>query len=167
MVILGINGTLDWVPEPKNWLHGSSVTLVIDGVFVCSLEQERFSRKKYDGNFPQKCIDNLLNKYNLKYEDVDIVSYVGGATLKNLEYRHTGYTQKFLKNIFKNSEIFIIDHHTAHMFGSFLSSNFDESNVITLDSGGDYYPCFPDMFGNSFNLNMGSFGRIHLNPFKV
>lgn len=165
MIILGISGATDWNPflDYENWVHGASVSLVIDGVYVASLEEERFTRQKYDGNFPKNSINKILARHNLTTDDVDIVAYV---TCCNPNFYNTRMSydkklssiinstdekfklnpsikktskslQEFVCEKFKNAKLEIVDHHLAHASASFLTSDFEESSVLTLDSGGD------------------------------
>ena len=60
MNILGINGSVGWdgnissIGEQDFWVHGSGATLFIDGELKGALSEERFTREKYDGNYPEK-----------------------------------------------------------------------------------------------------------------
>ena len=73
MNILGINGSIGWdgnismaLPEfGEMWVHGSGATLVMDGVLKNAINEERFSRIKYDGNYPKLVIQTILDYNNL------------------------------------------------------------------------------------------------------
>jgi carbamoyltransferase len=44
--------------------HDSAACLVIDGSIVAAAQEERFTRKKHDFNFPQKAIEYVLREGN-------------------------------------------------------------------------------------------------------
>ena len=74
MNIIGIHGALDWDPTDiltKNRIHDAGATLFVDGKHIRSIDEERLSRTKWDGNFPYKSIDYCLG--DIPKEDVDIV----------------------------------------------------------------------------------------------
>ena len=51
--------------------HNSSVALIIDGQIVYGASEERFSRIKYDMNFPGQALHHALRKANLDISDID------------------------------------------------------------------------------------------------
>ena len=66
MDILGINGSIGWdgnigfLCGQDYWCHGSGATLFIDGELVGSLSEERLTRLKHDGGYPENVIKQLL-----------------------------------------------------------------------------------------------------------
>ena len=40
--------------------HDSAAALVVDGDVVAAIQEERFSRKKHDDDFPQRAIESCL-----------------------------------------------------------------------------------------------------------
>ena len=55
--------------------HDSAACLIIDGVIIAAIEEERFTHEKHTGNFPINAIKFCLDKGNIKPEQVDIVSF--------------------------------------------------------------------------------------------
>jgi len=55
-------------------MGSSSASLVIDGVVVVAIEEERLSRLKNDGGFPYKSIEYCLSAANLNIQDIEIVA---------------------------------------------------------------------------------------------
>ena len=74
MNILGIYGSIDWnannsydeVNKHQTWVHDSGATLMINGNHICSISEERLTRIKYDGNFPDKSIEYCLSIGNIE-----------------------------------------------------------------------------------------------------
>jgi len=149
MIVLGIYGALGWETNPKKlhetWIHGASISLFIDGKHICSVEEERFTRAKYDGNFPTNSLENVFKRFNLTYDDVDVVAFCGNCCLENNRKKQKKEDIDFLKKIFKNAIIKRYGHHQSHAAACFFSSPFKEANVITFDNGGDIIISFgPD-----------------------
>ena len=62
-VILGISA----------FYHDSAAALVVDGVVVAAAQEERFTRKKHDSNFPHQAIAFCLAQAGREIEDLDHV----------------------------------------------------------------------------------------------
>ena len=54
-------------------VHDAGCTLFVDGKHIRSVDEERLTRKKYEGRFPSSAIDYCLG--DLSREDIDIVCY--------------------------------------------------------------------------------------------
>ena len=54
------------------FFHDAAAALVRDGEIVAAAEEERFTRKKHDYDFPLNAIDFCLN---IRSEDVDFVVF--------------------------------------------------------------------------------------------
>ena len=73
MYILGINA-----------FHGdSSAALIKDGVIICAIEEERFTRIKHWAGFPANSIKYCLQYENISITDVDYIT-VSRNTKANL-----------------------------------------------------------------------------------
>ena len=72
MRILGISGHY----------HDSAAALVIDGVPVAAVQEERLSRHKNDAGFPLAAIEWCLNHAHLAPDDLDAVIFYEKPTLK-------------------------------------------------------------------------------------
>jgi carbamoyltransferase len=66
MIILGISYTGG---------HDSSAALVRDGSLVAAAEEERFSRRKHDGDFPLKAVEYCLSAAGVELSDVDLLAF--------------------------------------------------------------------------------------------
>ncbi len=146
MNILGIAGAVGWdgnwsmINDVDYWVHGSGATLFIDGELKNALSEERLTRIKYDGRYPENAIEKILTDNDLTNEDVDVVAYVSGAVLLCYALKLRGYLTTRLKQLFPNARIITVDHHVAHAAASFLTSEFEEANVFTFDGAGDFHP---------------------------
>ena len=164
MNVLGIHGN---VFDPNGTVNESSASIVVDGKLIACIAEERLSRQKVDGKFPNLAIKEVLKLSKLAIEDIDEVAvtclhpyqtskkYFDSAAIT---YKDTGV---FLKDKLKDFGWFSIyhkiksnkdfyltvegkefkinfnDHHYCHAAGAYYTSPFDNALVLTLDGGGD------------------------------
>ena len=62
--------------------HDAAAALLIDGKLVAAAEEERFSRKKHDSNFPEKAIRFCLEESGVASREVDYVIFYEKPFLK-------------------------------------------------------------------------------------
>ena len=55
--------------------HDSAAALIRQGEIVCAVQEERFSRKKYDSSFPDQAIKYCLKSQNINLADVENIIY--------------------------------------------------------------------------------------------
>mgnify|MGYP001182926060 CR=1 FL=1 len=138
MNILGISGAIGWdgnehvatdekVQKKDYWVHGSGATLIMDGELKNSMCEERFSRIKYDGNYPVLAIEKILDHNKLTKYDIDLVVYVGNCCIMSFELKRLGYIGQKLQEYFPNCKVEFLSHHTAHSTATFYTSGFEES----------------------------------------
>ena len=62
--------------------HDSAACILIDGEIVAAAQEERFTRKKHDPNYPHNAIEFVLKYSNLKLSDVDQIVFFEKPFLK-------------------------------------------------------------------------------------
>src|SRR5437588_9856389 len=62
--------------------HDSAAALVVDGVPVCAVQEERLSRSKGDATFPLAAIESCLGRAGLGPDDLDAVVFYERPMLK-------------------------------------------------------------------------------------
>jgi carbamoyltransferase len=72
MVVLGISA----------FYHDSAAALVVDGDIVAAAQEERFSRKKHDADFPNKAVRYCLAEVGLCGSEVEYVAFYDKPFLK-------------------------------------------------------------------------------------
>jgi carbamoyltransferase len=72
MIILGISA----------YYHDSAACLIIDGEIIAAAQEERFTRKKHDQNFPAKAIGYCLSEAKIEFKDIDYVVFYDKPFLK-------------------------------------------------------------------------------------
>src|SRR5687768_2861690 len=55
--------------------HDSAAALVVDGRIVAAAQEERFTRKKHDPDFPRNAAEYCLREAGLKAADLDYVAF--------------------------------------------------------------------------------------------
>jgi Carbamoyltransferase N-terminus len=88
MIVLGFSGFENSIPFKKaHWPgldereyrisqgHDSAAALVVDGEIVAAAAEERFSRKKHTGDFPEAAIRYCLRAAGIDLNDVDEVAH--------------------------------------------------------------------------------------------
>jgi carbamoyltransferase len=161
------------------YYHDSAAALVVDGRIVAAAQEERFTRKKHDHEFPTNAIEYCLSQAGLKPEQVDYCGFYDKPLLKferlletYLGFAPSGFAsfchamplwlkqklylpremRKGLKGTYTKRFIFT-EHHESHAASAFFPSPFDEAAVLTLDGVGEWATAsFGIGRGNKINL---------------
>lgn len=152
MNIIGVYGAFDWNANEsgsEGYVHDSGATLFMDGKLITSIGEERLTRVKYEGNFPQKSIDYCLSEGNITTEDIDIVVVPSMCISIFYDRWSRGIPQRILQEIFPNAKIELISHHLCHAASSVFTSDFNEGTFVTLDGNGSIF------WGSNFE-NLGA-----------
>ena len=62
--------------------HDSAATILVDGKIIAAAQEERFTRKKHDANYPFNAIEFVLNFAKLKLSEVDQIIFFEKPFLK-------------------------------------------------------------------------------------
>jgi len=147
--------------------HDASAALLVDGVPVAAVEEERLSRVKHDGRFPGRAIRHCLDAAGIGAEQLDHVAFYmlpGLVFRENLTYwpRHlavSGLTglgfwgsqlragarmrsipsrvRELLGSEMEGTTFHFVEHHPAHAAAGFFASGFESAAVLTLDGVGE------------------------------
>lgn len=144
------------------YYHDSAACLVVDGKIVAAAQEERFTRKKHDYNFPNNAINYCLNEGNLKGDGLDIVAFYDKPfqkfdrlILTYLTYAPAGLAsfikamplwlkQKLwikdliLKELNFKGKIIFPEHHESHAASAFFPSPYKEAAFLTIDGVGEW-----------------------------
>ena len=55
--------------------HDSAACLLINGKIIAAAQEERFTRKKHDANYPYNSIDFVLKYAGIKLSEVDQIVF--------------------------------------------------------------------------------------------
>ena len=64
------------------YYHDSAAALLKDGHVIAAVEEERFSRKKFDDGFPKLAIDWCLSEANISANELHSVAFYDKSVLK-------------------------------------------------------------------------------------
>jgi carbamoyltransferase len=144
--------------------HDSAAALVVDGDIVAAAQEERFTRKKHDHNFPAHAVAYCLEEAGLRPDQLDYVAFYDKPLTKferlletYLAYAPAGFRSftrampLWLKEklymprtIRRNlgvptrARLVFTDHHESHAASAFFPSPFEEAAILTLDGVGEW-----------------------------
>lgn len=152
MYILGISA----------FYHDSAAAIIKDGEIIAAAQEERFTRKKHDHNFPQKAIEYCLKEAGIKATQLDLVAFYDKPFLKferlletYLTYAPVGFKsfikaiplwikeKLWMKEMIKDKlgyegKVIFPEHHESHAASAFYPSPFQKAAIITMDGVGEW-----------------------------
>ena len=143
--------------------HDSSAALVVDGVPVAAVQEERLSRRKNDAGFPLNAIEWCLDHAKLDPGDLDAVVFYERSMLKfarilTCTLRAFPRSWRSFPHAMKNTlaekvwvrgviashlgvdrrKILFTGHHEAHAAAAFLTSPSRRAAILTADGVGEW-----------------------------
>ncbi|MBN8550476.1 MAG: carbamoyltransferase [Deltaproteobacteria bacterium] len=142
--------------------HDSAACLVRDGKICAAAQEERFTRKKHDFEFPKHATKFCLESNGLSIKDVDYVVFYDKPVLKFERLLQTylttapkGFTsyakamplwlkeKLWIPETIKNEldytgEILFTEHHQSHAGSAFYPSPFQDAAILTIDGVGEW-----------------------------
>lgn len=152
MYILGISA----------FYHDSAAALLKDGEVIAAAQEERFTRKKHDHNFPTNAVKYCLREAGITVSDLDAVAFYDKPFLKfnRLLETYLSYPGRGLNSfmmaipLWLKQKLWIPDlieketgfletvlypeHHESHAASAFFPSKFTEAAFLTIDGVGEY-----------------------------
>lgn len=152
-----------------NTFHaGSSAAIVVDGIPIAAIAEERLNRTKYFAGFPKLAILKCLEIASLKFSDIDAVA-VGRDSSANL-HKKLEFAIKNPSRLLNLAKIrqkskgfddlktmiakecgveeailrfdsYNVEHHLAHTASAYFASEWEYSAGITIDGSGDFVSC--------------------------
>ena len=152
MYILGISA----------YYHDSAAVLIKDGNIIAAAQEERFTRKKHDENFPRSAAEFCLEEAGIDITQVDHVVFYDKPLIKfnrlletYLSFVPSGWVslrkaiplwiskKLHLPKIIKKElgwkgKVLFTEHHESHAASAFFPSPFEEAAVICFDGVGEW-----------------------------
>lgn len=93
------------------YYHDAAACLVIDGEIIAAAQEERFTRKKHDLNFPEYAINYCLSEAKLLPEDIDYVVFYDKPFLKfdRILETYLAFAPNGFKNFVTSAPIWLKD----------------------------------------------------------
>lgn len=145
------------------YFHDAAAALLCDGRLIAAAEEERFTRKKHDYEFPQHAIDFCLGAGGIQASDLDYVAFFEKPFLKfqrlllstmqtfprsQRVFREAMVSwfgdKLWIKQLIQKrlgvrpSKIIFSEHHLSHAASAFFCSPYDEAAILTVDGVGEW-----------------------------
>jgi len=144
------------------YYHDSAACLVKDGEIVSAAQEERFTRKKQDYNFPIEAIEYCLDSASIKAEDLDYIAFYDKPFLKferiletHLAYAPRGFltflqsipawikqklwiSELISRQMKVDKKVIFPEHHESHAASAFYPSPFESAAFLTIDGVGEW-----------------------------
>ena len=158
--------------------HDSAACLVQDGRIVAAAQEERFTRKKHDFEFPKHAVDFCLEEAGIGMQNLDFVAFYEKPFLKferiletYLAYAPQGFTSfvkaiplwikhrlwipdLIRKELDYQGKIIFPEHHESHAASAFFPSPFESAAILTADGVGEWTTAsFGRGSGNRFEID--------------
>jgi carbamoyltransferase len=143
--------------------HDSAAALVVDGVPVCAVQEERLSRRKNDAAFPLAAIEWCLEHAGVEPEALDAVVFYEKPMLKldrilTSALRAFPQSWRMFPKAMKNSlgekvwvrgiisshlgvpgrKVLFTEHHQSHAAAAFLTAPTRRAAILTSDGVGEW-----------------------------
>jgi len=145
------------------YYHDSAAAILQDGKVIAAVEEERFSRIKFDDSFPRQAIDWCLKESGIDPNNLDSVAFYDKPVLKferlldnyiavaprglysfldvipKWIHKRLWIKNEILKHLKGfNGTIIFPEHHISHAAHAFFTSPFQESAILTVDGVGEW-----------------------------
>ena len=145
------------------YFHDAAAALLRDGQLIAAAEEERFTRRKHDYNFPQNAIDFCLETGGLRGADIDWVVFFEKPFIKferllltsmqSFPLSHRVFREAMISWLADKlwirdlihkrlslpaSRVLFSEHHLSHAASAFYCSPFEEAAIVTVDGVGEW-----------------------------
>lgn len=144
------------------YYHDAAAALVRDGQLIAAAQEERFTRKKHDQNFPRHAITYCLHQAGMTAQNLDFVGFYDKPLLKfeRMLYTYFATFPRSLPSFLKGMPVWLkrklwipqeieeeldyegpilfSEHHQSHAASAFLVSPFDRAAILTIDGVGEW-----------------------------
>ncbi|MDD5291891.1 MAG: carbamoyltransferase [Candidatus Omnitrophica bacterium] len=143
--------------------HDSAACIVKNGEVIAAAQEERFTRKKHDFNFPHNAINWCLKETSIETKNIDyvvfydkplikferiVLTYLGFAPLGLKSFmmsmpmwlKNKLHTRDLIKNELAGYDgpVLFTEHHESHAAAAFYPSPFKEAAILTMDGVGEW-----------------------------
>jgi carbamoyltransferase len=143
--------------------HDSAAALIVDGVPVAAVQEERLSRRKNDASFPLLAIESCLDHAGIGPEALDAVVFYEHPMLKferiltcalrafPLSWRAFPQAMKnalgekiWMRGVISShlgvpgNKVLFTEHHQSHAAAAFLAAPTERAAILTTDGVGEW-----------------------------
>jgi carbamoyltransferase len=146
------------------FFHDSAAALLRDGEIVAAAQEERFTRKKQDPDFPARAVEYCLSAARIGAGDLDVIAFYekpfvkferlldtfctnvpGGYPLFREALPDWAGRKLHLSRVIREAvgadfrgRVVFTEHHESHAASAFFPSPFEEAAILTLDAVGEW-----------------------------
>ena len=144
------------------YYHDAAAALLSDGVLAAAAQEERFTRKKHDPDFPLHALEFCLRQAGISDRELDYVVFYDKPFIKFERLLQTYIAtfpfglpsyikalpvwlkeklwvrQQLREQVPQAREVLFTEHHQAHAASAFFCSPFEEAAILTLDGVGEW-----------------------------
>ena len=145
------------------YFHDAAAALLRDGLLLAAAEEERFTRKKHDYEFPQHAIEFCLRAGGIEARSLDYVAFFEKpfvkferlllTSMQTFPRSHRVFREAmiswlgdklWIKHLIQrrlgvpSSKILFSEHHLSHAASTFFCSPFKEAAILTVDGVGEW-----------------------------
>jgi len=144
------------------YYHDSAACILKNGEIIAAAQEERFTRKKHDQEFPSNAIKYCLKEAGINASDLEVVAFYDKPFLKfeRILETYLAYAPKGLSSFLKamplwikkklwikelikdeldyDGKILFPEHHASHAASAFYTSPFEEAAFLTMDAVGEW-----------------------------
>ena len=144
------------------YYHDSAACLLRNGEIIAAAQEERFSRKKHDQEFPINAITYCLEEGGVTVDDLDHVAFYDKPLVKfeRILYTYLATFPRSLPSFLKampiwlrqklwipstireelgyRGKVLFTEHHQSHAASAFFVSPFEEAAILTVDGVGEW-----------------------------
>jgi len=142
--------------------HDAAAALIKDGEIIAAAQEERFTRKKHDFNFPGNAAKYCLDEAGIEAKDLSFVAFYDKPLLKfeRILLTYFSYAPKGFRSFNKaiplwlkerlwmssliseklnyEGKVLFTEHHESHASSAFYPSPFKEAAILTIDGVGEW-----------------------------
>ncbi len=164
------------------FFHDSAAALLRDGELIAAAEEERFSRKKHDFEFPERAIAFCLRQAGITGKEIDHAIFFEKPFLKFERILTTSVAEfPAARRVFREAmltwlkdklwiksllihhlgvssdRVMFSEHHLSHAASAFLASPFEDAAILTVDGVGEWATA---TFGEGHGTDIRILGEI-------
>ncbi len=143
--------------------HDSAAALLCDGKIVFAAQEERYTRRKHDADFPQNAVNHALTMAGITMSEVSDVVFYEKPFIKFFErilethinvwprgfiMFHRALREWMLKKLWiphaikqklgYEKPILFTTHHESHAASSYYCSGFPDAAIVSVDGVGEW-----------------------------
>lgn len=151
--------------------YDAAATLVVDGVLIAAVAEERLNRKKHSGAFPINAIQYCLSAAGITLDDVDEIAHGFDYSPYAAAYAVDHIAKQRFREVFSREallalvrrdlpgfpleRVYQVNHHLAHAASAYLTSGWEECLVVVIDGMGEVHGA------SIFHARNGKLDELH------